>query len=139
MAYAPIEGFGGEYRFLSNFSEEGGVRPTVEHWFQACKTANSDLAERILKAPTPGKAKRLGREVDLVPDWEQIKVDIMRELLYEKFEEPAIRAKLVATHPRELVEVNSWGDDFWGVCTDKGQNVLGQLLEEVRQWYTAII
>jgi hypothetical protein len=31
MGYAPIDGFFGEYYFLSNFSDEGGVHPTVEH------------------------------------------------------------------------------------------------------------
>lgn len=139
MPYAPIEGFFDEYYFLSNFSNEGGVQPTVEHWFQAGKTDDAHLRDRIMKAPTPGKAKRLGRKVALRSDWEKIKVDFMRELLYEKFEEPTIRAKLVATHPRELMECNDWGDDFWGVCTDKGQNILGQLLEEVRLWYISIV
>jgi hypothetical protein len=62
----------------------------------------------------------------------------MRDLLYQKFEEPTIKAKLVATNPSELIEGNNWGDDFWGDCSGNGQNMLGQLLEEVRQWYLAI-
>lgn len=96
MGYAPIEGFFEEYYFLSNFSEEGGVQPTVEHWYQAGKAANENEAAKIMAAPTPGKAKKLGRRCKLRPDWEEIKVDFMRELLYEKFEEPTVRAKLVA-------------------------------------------
>jgi ribA/ribD-fused uncharacterized protein len=138
MGFAAIEGFFEEYYFLSNFSDEGGVQPTVEHWFQAGKAASEDEAAKIMTAPTPGKAKKLGRRCKLRTDWEEIKIEFMRSLLYEKFAEPTIRAKLEATHPRELVECNDWGDDFWGVCTDRGKNVLGQLLEEVRQWYISI-
>jgi hypothetical protein len=138
MPYAPIGGFFDDYYFLSNFSDEGGVQPTVEHWYQAGKAASEEAAAKIMAAPTPGKAKKLGRRCKLRPDWEDIKVDFMRELLYEKFEEPTIRAKLMATHPRELIEVNDWGDDFWGDCSGNGQNMLGQLLEEVREWYTSV-
>ena len=138
MAWAPIEGFFEQYYWLSNFSEEGGLKPTLEHWYQAAKTADEAEFEFIMSAETPGLAKKRGRRCTLVPDWEDIKVDVMRELLYAKYEEPEIRAKLVATNPRELIEFNDWGDDFWGVCTDAGLNMLGQLLEEVRQWYTAI-
>lgn len=138
MAYAPIEGFFDQYHFLSNFSEEGGVRPTVEHWFQAAKTEDAAEAEFILSAGTPGLAKKRGRRATLVADWEDIKVEVMKELLYQKFGDPEIKAKLIATNPRELIEFNDWGDDFWGVCTNAGQNILGRLLEEVRQWYTSI-
>lgn len=138
MSFAPIEEFREEFYFLSNFSDEGGVQPTVEHWFQAGKAVRAGDAERIMAASTPGRAKKLGRHVKLRSDWEEIKIDFMRQLLYEKFEEPEIKAKLVATNPRELIEGNNWGDDFWGVCTEAGQNHLGLLLEEVRQWYTAI-
>lgn len=132
MPYAPIDGFVGEYYFLSNFSDEGGLKPTLEHWFQAAKTEDAAEIEFIMSADTPGLAKRRGRRATLVSDWEKIKIDVMRQLLYEKFEEPTIRAKLVATNPRELIEVNDWGDDFWGDCSGHGKNVLGQLLEEVR-------
>src|ERR1700677_490324 len=139
MPFAPVDGFFEEYFFLSNFSEEGGVHPTVEHWYQAGKAARAGDAEKIMAAATPGQAKKLGRRVKLRSDWEEIKVGFMRELLYEKFEEPTIRAKLIATHPRALIETNNWGDDFWGDCSGKGKNVLGELLEEVCQWYTAIV
>ena len=31
-----------------------------------------------------------------------------------------------------LVEGNSWGDEFWGVCEGRGENRLGCLLMDVR-------
>lgn len=138
MAFALVDGFFGEYYFLSNFSSEGGVKPTVEHWYQAAKTQDAAEVEFIMSAETPGLAKKRGRRCTLVSNWEDIKVEVMRDLLYTKFEEPEICAKLVATNPRELIETNDWGDDFWGDCSGHGENMLGQLLEEVRQWYTSI-
>ena len=35
--------------------------PTVEHPYQAAKTEDVAAQDRILRAPTPGQAKRLGR------------------------------------------------------------------------------
>ncbi len=34
--------------------------PTVEHYFNAMKFTNSQYQEKILRAPTPAKAKKLG-------------------------------------------------------------------------------
>ena len=68
----------------------------------------------------------------LRPDWETEKISIMRALLRLKFADPALRAQLVATGVRPLVEGNRWGDRFWGVCGGNGQNMLGKLLMEIR-------
>jgi predicted NAD-dependent protein-ADP-ribosyltransferase YbiA (DUF1768 family) len=64
----------------------------------------------------------------------------MRRILEDKFSgrNPGLRDALVATGDAELVEGNSWHDNFWGVCScsrcknKEGQNYLGRLLEEVR-------
>ena len=32
----------------------------------------------------------------------------------------------------EIVEENTWGDTFWGVCKGVGENHLGKLLMEIR-------
>jgi ribA/ribD-fused uncharacterized protein len=138
MKYAPIKAFVGEFFFLSNFSEEGKVKPTVEHWFQAGKAASPREAAKVMAAATPGQAKKLGRRVSLREDWEEIKIEFMRGLLYEKFADPEIQAKLIETNPHPLIEGNNWGDDFWGDCSGAGLNHLGKLLEEVRYWYLAI-
>jgi len=77
------------------------------------------------------------------PDWEDVKIPIMREILIRKFiyDHPAnLGNKLIETGSEEIVERNIWHDNFWGVCTcttlrcqnKKGQNQLGHLLEEVR-------
>jgi N-glycosidase YbiA len=132
-----IERFDGEYRWLSNFypaavTLDGVIYPTVEHAYQAAKTL--DRAERLgigLK-PTPGQAKRAGRHVTLRPDWDAIKVDVMEGLLRQKFSSADLRNKLVDTGEEMIVEGNTWGDTFWGVCRGEGKNTLGRLLMLIR-------
>ena len=138
----PITMFSGEHRWLSNFYVvPGGVTyygmtaPTTEHLFAAVKTIDPAQRAAILSADSPGKAKRIGRKVDLRPDWEDIKIGVMREILYSKFaNNTELRQKLIDTGERALIEGNTWGDTFWGVDTRTGigQNHLGQLLEEIR-------
>lgn len=133
-----IESFQGEHRFLSNFwhvyvTYDGEVYPTVEHAYQAAKTLNPEFRKAICYATT-GEAKRMGRQVPMRPDWEAIKIDVMRDLLKQKFtEEPELRELLLATGDAELIEGNTWNDYFWGVCNGNGQNWLGKLLMEVRE------
>ena len=137
-----INKFDGPYAFLSNFyyspiSYEGVEYPTVEHAFQAAKVLDMTKRFEIANLPTPGAAKRVGRQVDLRKDWEEVKIDVMRECLKEKFKNPELFAALVATGDEELVEGNYWHDNFWGVCScersnGQGQNHLGKLLMELR-------
>jgi ribA/ribD-fused uncharacterized protein len=138
----PITYFRGEHEFLSNFhpspmvvqDQQLGevVVATVEHGFQADKTELADERLRIITASSPGLAKRRGRSAQLRADWEAVKLNRMRYWLRQKFAHPALRARLIATGDAELVEGNWWGDRFWGVCDDQGQNWLGRLLMELR-------
>lgn len=66
-------------------------------------------------------------------DWEEVKLGVMEGLLREKFSDPELRRKLLATGERELVEGNDWGDSFWGVCAGRGKNHLGRLLMKLRE------
>jgi ribA/ribD-fused uncharacterized protein len=136
--------FDGKYAFLSNFEQspftvDGVTFPTVEHWFQAFKTLDPQEFRDIAAAETPGKAKRMGRHVTLRPDWEEVKVDVMREGLRKKFAIPEFRVKLLATGDEELMEGNTWHDNTWGNCVcakcqnTPGRNMLGMLLMELRQ------
>jgi hypothetical protein len=133
-----IESFVGYNRFLSNFFPaeielDGAVYSTLEAAFQARKTIDPDEREKIRKARTPGDAKHLGRKVTLVPDWETIKIGVMRDLVRQKFtRHPGLRAELMDTGDTVLIEGNTWNDTFWGVCRGKGQNWLGKILMEIR-------
>lgn len=135
-----IDQFKGDYRFLSNFFPSSiemydGVRyPTSEHAFQAHKTHSMEERRHIASLDTPGKAKRAGRRVTLRDDWEVIKISIMEGVLFQKFSMHLdLRQKLIDTGDAELIEGNTWGDTFWGVCRGKGENHLGKLLMKIRQ------
>lgn len=133
-----IDLFRGPHRFLSNFQEaevefEGVVYPTTEHAYQAAKTLIPVERQYIAQLTTPGEAKRAGRKVTKRPDWEQVNLAIMEGLNYQKFSQyPHLRAKLLATGDAELIEGNTWGDIFWGVCRGVGLNHLGRILMRVR-------
>lgn len=132
-----IEGFRNEYFFLSNMCPSrivlGGVTYTcAEAAFQAVKL--QDKSKRAMFSHISGReAKSLGRKVELRPDWESIKIDVMRWVIREKFNQNLdARIRLYGTSGYELIEANTWGDTFWGVCNGVGQNWLGRILMEYR-------
>lgn len=133
-----IDKFDGEYAFLSNFfpapvAWEGITYQTSEHAFQAAKTLNIDERKAIAALSTPGKAKRAGKKVQLRPNWDSIRVDIMLEIVEAKFKQnPELMDQLIATGDVELIEGNSWNDTFWGMCRGKGKNYLGKILMIIR-------
>jgi ribA/ribD-fused uncharacterized protein len=132
-----VSEFVGKYRFLSNFypapvTFEGRLYTTVEHAFQASKSTDEGVREMIANVRYPSDAKTLGRRVDLRPNWPEIKLGIMLQLLREKFSDPVFKAVLLSTGDEELVEGNWWNDRFWGVCRGEGENHLGKLLMQIR-------
>ena len=134
---SPITSFKGPWTKLSNFSVcsvwfERHMYPSTEHAYQAAKFLDEDIQQKIRNLPTANAAKKAGRQKGIRPDWDTVKVDIMRGLLREKFSQEPEKQVLLSTGERELVEGNWWGDTFWGVCEGKGENWLGRLLMEVR-------
>jgi ribA/ribD-fused uncharacterized protein len=133
-----ITSFDGEYRFLSNFypakvTHDGIEYPTTEHAFQAAKSLHFGERWELSRLPTPGQAKRAGRQNKLRADWEQAKDQIMLELTILKFvNHRKLKEQLLATGTAELIEGNNWGDTYWGVCNGQGTNVLGKILMLVR-------
>ena len=135
-----VERFREEYDFLSNFYaapvEYGGLMyQNAEAAFQAQKCLDPAEREQFCELPA-NKAKRLGRQVELRSGWEEIKTELMLEIVRAKFtQNPVLAARLLATEARKLVEGNTWKDVFWGVDlrTGEGENHLGQILMQVRE------
>ena len=134
-----IDTFRNQHAFLSNFYFRGRLvhyeddpYATVEHAFQAAKTSDTGARQRIQHCGAPADAKKLGHQAVVRADWNALRNDIMLALLQEKFAESPMRELLHATHPHDLVEGNTWGDRYGGVCKGKGKNWLGRLLMEVR-------
>jgi len=133
-----IDDFCGKYEFLSNFYKlPDGT--TIEHLFQAEKTNDPIWKQKILKAPTSGQAKRLGRQCPIRSDWEEVKDDIMyMKLKTRKFSYPQLLRMLLETGNQELIEGNTWHDNYWGNCTCykcrniPGKNMLGKTLMRLR-------
>ena len=133
-----IAKFRDNYFFLSNMYPEvlyinGEMYPSAEHAFQASKSLDKDVRLSISVCRSAKEAKEAGRLVNLRYDWEDVKVDIMYNILKAKFADPELAQKLRDTGNEELIEGNTWGDTFWGVCKGKGDNTLGKLLMKVRK------
>ena len=132
--------FRGEYRFLSNFAPvivelDGHCYPSVEHAYQAAKSTSYRVRMNIRRAKTPSLAKRLGRLVRLRDNWDEIKLGIMRDLVTQKFRDSFYAKQLIATGTTPIMEINNWGDDFWGVSSEggPGENHLGRILMDIRR------
>ena len=133
-----IAEFQGQHRFLSNFWPSDVmlgniVYPSVEHAYQAAKSLDITYRHRVLVCNTAGQAKRVGRTAELRADWDKVKLEVMFDLVRQKFADEPLRGWLKATGDAELVEGNRWGDRFWGVCWGQGQNHLGKMIMQVRK------
>lgn len=142
VEWGTVGPFRGQWYALSNFSPhpawyEGVEYTTSEHAFAAAKSLDPREREWVAEAPGPGFAKRRGRQIQLRPDWEEVKVSVMRAVVQTKFARPEPREVLLATGDAALVEYNQWHDNYWGVCIcercpGKGQNQLGRVLYDLR-------
>ncbi len=130
--------FRNEYFFLSNFYEadvkyNGIIFPHNEAAFQAQKSSDEKI-QRIFTKLSPTQAKRLGKNIYMRRDWNDIKDNIMYEICYNKFSQnELLKEKLINTGDALLIEGNTWHDTYWGMCNNKGQNKLGKILMRVRE------
>ncbi|CAG1014968.1 Riboflavin biosynthesis protein [Anaerolineae bacterium] len=123
--------------------EVNGIRiRTAEALYQACRFPRHPRIQRLIiqqRSPMTAKMESKPYRKDTRPDWDKVRVNIMRWCLrvklvqnWEKFS-----ALLLTTDDRPIVE-ESRKDDFWGAYaqgneTLVGVNVLGRLLMELRE------
>jgi len=111
--------------------------PTAEHAFHANKCTKLEDVEKFVDPGLSAEdAKKVGRQITLRGDWEEVKRNVMRSVLLKKYEQNAdLLDILLKTGSAYLVEhLPEKGDAFWGDDHDgSGQNILGQLLMEVRE------
>ncbi len=140
-----IESFSGKNRFLSNFwpvevELDGEVYPSTEQAYKAAETLDEEVRRRIRefapnKKELEGQLKEALSSAALRPDWtDEMRLGVMEYLLVQKFDgrDPSLQQKLLDTGDAELIEGNTWGDTFFGVCDGVGENHLGRLLMKVR-------
>lgn len=129
-----------EYDFLSNFYpvtiiHDNNEFPTSENAYQYAKVKTNLNSFQLCN---PGQAKKMGRQLPQIEEWESKKIDAMREILEYKFAKDSFLALKLILVTEEIVEHNYWHDTFWGVCTcktcdNKGENMLGKLLMGIRK------
>ena len=139
-----------DFYVLSNFSAFSlqwfGLRfdtsEAAYHWEKFMGTSADDIRAQIRLAPSAHEALKIAERNKIYrrPDWDEVKVDLMREILRAKADQHEyVRRKLLATGDRELIE-DSWRDDFWGWGPNRdGRNMLGKLWMEVRAELRAAI
>ncbi|KAI0317114.1 DUF1768-domain-containing protein [Amylostereum chailletii] len=130
------------YYEFTNFSHHaieyhGQKYPTAEHLFQTHKFLphHPELASTIRNQSSASLARQEANRLRRLQrsDWFDINISIMDFVLTLKFEQhPDLRASLVDTAGRELIE-DSPDDVFWGIGKDgSGRNELGKALMRVR-------
>ena len=140
----PIMHFRKPYSFLSNYSSaevkiDGVALPTVEHAYQWFKTVDPVWRDKIKCKLYAGHVKQtsMSKSFPIRSGWYEMNMGVMLDLLRQKFSDPVLSQKLLATGIRPLAEGNTWGDRYWGVCLNEsgewhGENMLGKLLMQVR-------
>jgi ribA/ribD-fused uncharacterized protein len=141
VAQEPVLFYEREFYPLSNFSAfrlhwKGYEYDTSEAAYQCEKFhCTGMIAAEIRAASSAHIAFKVAERNRAYrrPDWDAIKVDVMREILRAKSDQHEyVRRKLLETGERELIE-DSWRDDYWGWGPNRdGQNMLGELWMEVR-------
>ena len=141
-----IDKFRGKYGFLSNFCMsplwyDGILYPSSEHAYQAAKADSYPEKEKIARLKTPAETKRYAKTFTHRDGFHNVKTRIMFEIVLRKFVSNSfLTDKLLSTGDAELIEGNTWHDNFWGNCTCdrkdcsiEGKNNLGRILMEVRR------
>jgi ribA/ribD-fused uncharacterized protein len=114
------------------------VFPTGENAFQSQKTEDIEILSKFASDKmTPLGAFRMGRQVKMRKDWDDIKLKVMEDLVFAKFDQNAeLKEYLLSTDDRYLVEHTPfkgrdayWADDSNGT----GKNHLGIILMKVRE------
>jgi predicted NAD-dependent protein-ADP-ribosyltransferase YbiA (DUF1768 family) len=83
---------------------------------------------------TPGRSKKIGQEIDIRSDWNEIKISVMTYLNEQKYDNnPELMELLMSTKGQKIIEGNTWGDTFWGQSPiGTGRNELGKILMAIR-------
>ena len=85
----------------------------------------------------------IGRKIKLRDGWEKERDGIMADIIHAKFSQnPGFAQALIDTDDAELIEGNTWNDNYWGMCGctrcrsegTKGLNKLGNTIPVVRTY-----
>ena len=115
---------------------------TVEALYQACRFPHRPDVQRLIigqHSPMTAKMKSKPFRNDSRPDWNQVRVKVMRWCLHVKLAQHWNKfSQLLLTTGNRFIVEDSHKDYFWGAkaidsSTLVGKNVLGRLLMELRE------
>lgn len=153
--------FFSQHDILSNFypfafEHKNQIFETSEHafmWRKAIYFNDVEIANKILKeARKPQEAKALGRKVKNYNDqiWEQVRFDIMKEIIHDKIEQfPRLETFLQTNRHKTFVEASPY-DSIWGIKLDQdnplildesnwqGLNLLGEVFNELKEKFNQL-
>jgi N-glycosidase YbiA len=147
--------------YPSLFTLNGIQYPTSEHYYQAQKFLGPNSTPRsveyallIVSQNTPNKAKILAGkkikggyqwvqqlneiikmypDVAIRPDWEDVKDNIMRKAIFNKFTQNKNILNLLLSTDDKILAEHTNRDKYWGDGGDgSGVNMLGKILMETR-------
>lgn len=129
-----------DYAWLSNYAEcnillDGITYQSVESAFIAAKQINPEW--RIFCRDNSARiAKIQAKKILIRKDWDNIKLNLMYDLIKQKFNQEPFKSKLLNTEDENIIEGNYWNDTFWGVDLKQnpnwGENHLGRIIMKVR-------
>lgn len=144
-----ILGFFGDYRFMGNFDNcpvcdvrdlDGFLFKSPEHSYQAAKSVDPNVF--FVNNFTAKEVKKWGNSIILRPDWEEVKYEVMSQIVFDKYcRYKYLRELLLQTGDKFLEERNHWHDNIWGNCICQkcasivGKNMLGKITMKVREFW----
>ena len=136
--YGGLSNMAGRYPVKVN----GVYIRSSEALYQACRFPHLPRAQEVIlqqTSPMTAKMKSKPYRKDSRPDWERVRVTVMRWCLRVKlaYHQDSFGRLLLATKDKPIVE-ESRKDSFWGAKPEGedslvGYNVLGRLLMELRE------
>lgn len=134
-----IDRFEGKYAFLRNdyscnVEYDGDVYPSADHAFQAAKTKDLSLREKI-KNSDLNEARKIGKkEIVLDLNWNQDRLKIMETIQENKFSSLPMKVRLLLTKDEELVQGGMKYDTYWGQDDSGfGENNSGLIIMKIRE------
>jgi len=109
-----ITQFKNEYSWLSNFAEciielDGNLYPSVEHAYMSAKSNDIEWKKCCMNPNnSAGFIKKYSKHLDLIPNWEEIKLIIMECCVRQKFNNEPFKSLLLSTG--DLYIQDEYGD-----------------------------
>lgn len=118
---------------------------STEHYYQINKFTDPEIIKEMKNVRLPKDIYNLANvkyKSKIRKDWSQVRLDIMRKAIYEKFNQNSDLKKLLLSTNNAILIENSPYDSFWGVggfgnkYIDGTNNWLGKILMETRAKFT---